>query len=389
MSQIRQMKAATRVGLAGITARWRASLSTVVAVALVVGVLMAFLAMANGFRRTITAAADPTAVVILHAGARNELGSAITLDQVRLIEQLPGTGAGSRLASVSPEAIVVVTARGGDGRDVNVTLRGIDPQRVASRAAFRLAQGRMFSPGSAEIIIGRAAAERLDGARPGAVVRMGNRRFQVVGLFTSDGSVLESEAWGDLRTVQSLGGMGSSVQIVRIFDGGSATQIQRALGRDPRLQLEAKAEADYFADQSRGTGDFIQRLGWPLAILIALGAIAGALNTMYASVAARGAEIATLRVIGFRRFPVFVATMVESLLLSIAGGLLGVVLVFLALNGLQASSLGQSYSQVVFNFAVSPALAAQALILALSIGTLGGLFPAIRAARKPVGELDQ
>jgi putative ABC transport system permease protein len=222
----------------------------------------------------------------------------------------------------------------------------------------------------------------------GTTVALATSRWTVVGVFEADGSVFESEIWADLPVVQSLFNRNNIFQTVRVRlqNPAALDTLKRYLDDDPRLKLDIKTEGAYFADQAAQTSDLIQKLGWPLAIAMALGALAGALNTMYSSVAARAAEIATLRAIGFGGFPAFLGTLAESLLLAAAGAAVGVVATFLVFDGFTASTLGASFTQVVFQFQLSPSLAGQGVILALMVGLVGGLVPAIRAARMPIVE---
>jgi putative ABC transport system permease protein len=244
----------------------------------------------------------------------------------------------------------------------------------------------MFSPGSNEIVVGKALIREFQGFDLGQTVKFGTSQWTVVGLFEAEGSVFESEIWADLAVVQSLFRRNNVFQTVRVrLDGPSAlAPLKSYVENDPRLKLDVKTEAQYFADQAAQTSDLIQKLGWPLAIAMAFGALAGALNTMYSSVAARATEIATLRAIGFGAFPAFAGTLIESLVLAVIGGAVGAVATYLIFDGFSASTLGASFTQVVFNFALTPALTAQGIILALVVGLIGGLFPAIRAARMPI-----
>jgi putative ABC transport system permease protein len=258
---------------------------------------------------------------------------------------------------------------------------------MAVRKGIHIIAGRMFSPGSNEIVVGKALLSEFDGLQLGQTVTFGTGRWKVVGVFEAEGSVFESEIWADLPVVQSFFKRDNVFQTVRVrlVSPAALGELQRYLNSDPRLkQLEAKSEAAYYAEQASGTSNLIQKLGWPLAIAMAFGALAGALNTMYSSVAARTTEIATLRAIGFGGLPAFVSTLVESAVLAALGGGLGVAAAFLIFNGLSASTLGASFTQVVFTFEVTPALAAQGVSLALIVGLIGGIFPSVRAARMPI-----
>jgi putative ABC transport system permease protein len=244
----------------------------------------------------------------------------------------------------------------------------------------------MFNRGANEIVVGKGLLKEFEGFEPGKTVAFATSRWTVVGTFEAEGSVFESEIWADLPVVQSLFNRPNFVQTVRVRleSPASLAALKSYNDNDPRLKLDVKTEAAYFADQAGQTTDLIQNLGWPLAIAMALGALAGALNTMYSSVAARAVEIATLRAIGFGGFPAFVGTLVESLVLASIGGLIGAAATWAIFDGLTASTLGGNFTQVVFAFRLSTALIWQGVLLALAVGLIGGLFPAIRAARMPI-----
>jgi putative ABC transport system permease protein len=387
-SLLLQTAAATRINLKSISQRLWLSISTVVAVALVVMVLLAFLAMAYGFARTIAGSGAPDVAIVLRGGSQAEVNSVITRDQVRLIEEGPGiakTSDGKPLASAELYVIVDGIKRSSQTK-ANLPLRGVGQEGANVRRGISVTAGRMFSPGSNEIVVGKALIREFQGFDLGQTVKFGTSQWTVVGLFEAEGSVFESEIWADLPVVQSLFRRNNVFQTVRVrLDGPSAlAPLKSYVENDPRLKLDVKTEAQYFADQAAQTSDLIQKLGWPLAIAMAFGALAGALNTMYSSVAARATEIATLRAIGFGAFPAFAGTLIESLVLAVIGGAVGAVATYLIFDGFSASTLGASFTQVVFNFALTPALIAQGIILALVVGLIGGLFPAIRAARMPI-----
>jgi putative ABC transport system permease protein len=383
-----QVIAVTRINLMSIPRRLWLSLSTVVAIALVVVVLLGFLAMAQGFQRTMAGSGSPDVAIILRAGATTEINSGITHDQVRLIEEGPGiarTAQGQPL--VSAELYVVAGGiKRSTGTKANLPLRGIGPEGALVRHGIAITAGRMFTRASNEVVVGQSLLKEFAGFDLGSTLAFGTSRWTVVGVFDAGGSVFESEIWGDLPVVQSLFNRINVVQTVRVrLERPEAlAALATYVANDPRLKLDVKSEAAYFAEQSSQTSDLIQKLGWPLAIAMALGALAGALNTMYNSVAARSQEIATLRAIGFGGFPVFVGTLAESLVLAIAGGALGALATWLAVDGLSASTLTGSFTQVVFSFTLTPALAAQGMALALAVGLIGGIFPAVRAARLPI-----
>lgn len=383
-----QIVAVTAINIRSIPQRFWLSLSTVVAVALVVMVLLSFLAMANGFQRTLKSAGAADIAIVLRGGSQSEINSSIAREQVRLIEDGPGVARGpDGMPLVSAELYIVVDGiKRSSQTKANIPLRGIGEEGAALRKDVTLVAGRMFNPGANEIVVGKSLLSQFQGFDLGERVKFLTSQWTVVGVFAADGSVFESEIWGDLPVVQSLFNRNNVFQTVRARINGPAelAELKRYADTDPRLKLDVKSEQDYFAEQSSQTSDLIQKLGWPLAIAMALGALAGALNTMYSSVAARSVEIATLRAIGFGGLPAFVGTLTESLLLAGIGGVLGAVATYLVFDGFTASTLGAGFTQVVFSFKLTPALIGQGLALALIVGLIGGLLPAIRAARLPI-----
>jgi len=383
-----QIAAVTRINVKSIPQRFWTSLSTVVAVALVVVVLLSFLAMANGFQRTLRSAGAENIAIILRGGSQSEINSVITREQIRLIEDGPGVArAADGKPLVSAELYIVVDGiKRSSQTKANLPLRGIGEESGAIRKDIKLVAGRMFNPGANEIVVGKSLLSQFQGFDLGQRVKFLTTQWTVVGVFAADGSVFESEIWGDLPVVQSLFNRNNVFQTIRtrIESPAAFAELKRYADSDPRLKLDVKTEQEYFAEQSSQTSDLIQKLGWPLAIAMALGALAGALNTMYSSVAARSVEIATLRAIGFSGFPAFVGTLAESLLLAAIGGSLGAIATYLVFDGFTASTLGAGFTQVVFSFKLTPGLVAQGLVLALIVGLIGGLLPAIRAARMPI-----
>jgi putative ABC transport system permease protein len=383
-----QVAAVTTMNVKSIPQRFWLSLSTVVAVALVVIVLLSFLAMANGFQRTLAGSGAEDVAIVLRAGSQAEINSTVSRDQVRLIEDAPGiarSSAGKPLVSAELYLVVDGVKRTTQTK-ANLPLRGIGQEGAAVRKGITIVEGRMFNPGANEIVVGRALLRQFQGFEIGRTVGFATSRWTVVGIFEADGSVFESEIWADLPVVQSLFNRNNIVQTVRVRlqNPAALETLKRFVDEDPRLKLDVKSEAAYFAEQASQTSDLIQKLGWPLAIAMALGALAGALNTMYSSVAARAVEIATLRAIGFGGFPAFVGTLVESLILAALGGVIGAAATYLVFDGFSTSTLGAGFTQVVFSFKLSPALIGEGVILALAVGLAGGLFPAIRAARLPI-----
>jgi putative ABC transport system permease protein len=385
---LRQVAAVTYINIKSIPQRFWLSFSTVIAIALVVVVLLSFLAMANGFQRTLTNSGADDVAIVLRGGSQSEINSTISRDQVRLIESGPGIArSGDGKPQVSAELYLVVDGiKRSSQTKANLPLRGVGAEGTAVRKGVNIVEGRIFSPGANEIVVGRALLREFQGFEIGRTVSLAASRWTVVGIFTADGSVFESEIWADLPVVQSLFNRNNVFQTVRarLQTPSELAGLRRFIDEDPRLKLDVKSEAAYFADQASQTSDLIHKLGWPLAIAMALGALAGALNTMYSSVAARAIEIATLRAIGFGGFPAFIGTLAESLILAALGGLIGAAATYVIFDGVSASTLGASFTQVVFSFSLSPTLIAQGIGLALAVGLAGGLFPAVRAARQPI-----
>jgi len=387
-SLLLQMLAVTSINLKSLPQRRWLSLSTVVAIALVVIVLLAFLAMANGFQRTIAGSGADDIAIVMRAGSQAEINSTVTRDQGRLIEDGPGIARGADgKPLISPELYLVVDGlKRTTHTKANLPLRGISEQGGALRKGITITSGRMFNRGANEIVVGKGLVREFEGFDVGSTVAFGTTRWTVVGIFEAAGSVFESEIWADLPVLQSLFNRNNVFQTVRVrlTSPAALSELKAYSDNDPRLKLDVKSEAAYFAEQASRTSDLIQKLGWPLAIAMAFGALAGALNTMYSSVAARATEIATLRAIGFGGFAAFVGTLVESLSLAAIGGLIGAAATYLIFDGVSASTLGSNFTQVVFDFKLTPALMVQGVVLALIVGLIGGLFPALRAARMPI-----
>lgn len=378
----------TAMNLRNIGQRWGASLVAVFGVACVVGVFVAVLSMATGFQRTMSNAGTPDRVIFMRAGAATEMSSGLSYEQTQLIERLPGIAKENDQPLSSAELFVVVDiAKPGAEASANVSLRGVQPGAFRVRDNVRIIAGRNFSPGRNELIVGRSAQRQFANLALGSKIKLGQTEWQVVGVFSADAGLAESEIWCDVKILQGTYRRGNSYQAVRAKIAGpeSLAELQAAIARDPQFIVDVRLESDYLAEQSEPLSKFILWVGYPLALLMALGAIFGAINTMYASVSTRSREIATLRALGFGALPVACATLLESLVLALTGGILGAVVVYFLFNGYTVSALNvASFSQVVFDFAVTPALLQQGVIMAIAIGFLGGLFPAYSAATLPV-----
>lgn len=386
-STIRQINAVVSMSLSSLPQRLWMSLATLLAVAVVVAVLLAFLAMGNGFKKTLESTGAEDVAIFLREGSTAELNSTLMRDQVNLVEEAPGIVKDANGAIVSGESYVVVDGKKrSSGTDANLPFRGVSVRAMDIRSRFTLLEGRMFEPGKNEIMVGQSILAEFSGFELGREVKLGNAVWTVVGIFDAGSSVFSSELWTDIRMLQSQFNRGSSVQIVRakLQPNASIDAIREYLDADVRLNLEVKTEKDFYGEQGDSLSKIINFIGWPLSIAMALGALAGALNTMYTSVAQRSTEIATLRAIGFGSFSSFIGTLFESVVLSVLGGVLGTFAAFVFFDGMTASTLGGSFTQIVFSFELSTDALIHGVGLALVIGLVGGFFPAVRAASLPV-----
>lgn len=383
-----QIGAVVSMTVSGLPSRFWASATTIVSIALVVATLLAFLAMGNGFRKTVGGTGSSEIAMVLGTGSSgSELNSTMPSAAVRLLEEAPGIArdsAGRPL--ISPETYVAVGAtRRAGGGEVNVSFRGVTTNAQGMRPGFRLIEGRMFDPGTNELIVGAGVLREFSGFEVGKELRLGSDSWDVVGVFEVPGTVFDGEVWADLPVIQTVFNRGPTVAAVRArLDGaGGIDALKAYAASEPRLRIDVKTEKEHFA-AGAGNLEGLINIGFALAVTLSLGALAGALNTMYAAVEARTKELATLRAIGFGGVPAFFGAMTESIVLSVGGGLLGVAAAYLLFNGLTASTLGDGFTQVVFDFAVGPQQVIAGMTLALTLGLVGGIFPAWRAARTPV-----
>ena len=388
MNAIVQTLAVTAVTLRSIGQRLGASTVAIIGIAGVVIVFTAVLSIAEGFRAAMSEKGDPLRVLILRSGADTEMTSGLGGDEVRTILDAPGIARSPEGPLASAELFVVVGhPLKRSGTDANVPLRGLSEAALRVRQEAKIVEGRMFQTGTNEVVVGRAAAQQFSGLEVGRTLRWGESSWQVVGIFDMNGSVSESEIWSDARVLQPAYRRGNSYQSVlaRLESDDSFQILKDALTSDPRVQVTVMREQDYYAEQSRVLQSIIRGIGVGIAALMGLGAIFGAVNTMYSAVSSRTREIATLRALGFGRLPVVLSILIEAVLLSVVGGILGGGLAWIAFDGFQTATMNfQSFSQVAFAFAVTPSLLLQGLLYAILMGLLGGLFPAIRAARLPI-----
>lgn len=382
-----QIFAITGINIKSIPERWATSLVIVIGLAGVVAVFTALLAMANGFSSTLRATGRQDAVIMMRGGSDAELNSGLDREQTDLLKQMPGIrlGADGKPQSSAEMMVIAELIRKDDTKNgANITVRGVDPAAFALRPNLRIVNGRNFTPGLRELIVGAGVLRQFQGAEIGKVVRMRGSDWTVVGAFES-GDAHDSELWTDINVARTTFGRAGSSSILAALDGADGLEkLKAGVAADPRLNVDVIREQDYFNAQTKQFRATIGFLAGIVTLIMALGAVFAALNSMYAAVAARGKEIATLRAIGFGGTPVLLSVMIEALLLALSGGILGALIAYVLFNNMSVSTLGQNFTQVVFNFKVTPALVIQGLIIAVVIGMVGGFLPALRAARLPV-----
>jgi len=386
----RRAASVANVGISTLAQRLGSSAVIVVGIAGVVGVLVAMLAMAEGYAETLRKTGSVDTAIVLRGASAAEVMSGLDRDSIVQIAQTPGIARdakGEPLAS--PEIVVAANLPLKDGTaddEGSVQLRGIGAEAWAVRPQVRIVDGRRFTPGLRELIVGRGAARQFAGLVPGHTIRLGSQNWTVAGVFAS-GDALESEIWADANVVAETYERGSSRNsvTVRLADANGFKPFKAALEANPQLKIDANTTLDYFSKQSEGTATLIRIIGVIVGTIMAIGAMFGALNTMFAAVQARAREIATLRAIGFAGLPVVVAVLLETMLLALAGGVLGGALAWLLFNGYAASTMAAgSVGKLSFELHVTAAVLWQGLKWALAIGFIGGLFPAVRAATMPV-----
>ena len=375
-------------GLSSIPQRRGSVAAAVFGIAGVVGVLVGVLSMAAGFRRTMAASSSPDSAIVLRSGANDEMSSGLQQDEIRQLADAPGVARRAEGPLVSAELFVIINLpKRSTGTDANVPLRGVEQPAFHVRDKFELLQGRLFQGGKNEVLAGVGAAREFAGLEVGKKFFVGRNEWEVVGIFSAGGGTAESEIWTDARILQAAYNRGNSFQsvYVKLTAPDAFLQFSNSVASDPRLEMKALRQADFYAEQSTMLNTLITTLGYLVASLMAIGAVFGALNTMYNSVSARTREIATLRALGFGGAAVIVSVMLESLVLALVGGTLGGAIAYLAFNGFHAATVNwQSFSQVTFAFDVTQQLLAQGIVGAMTIGLIGGLLPAIRAARLPI-----
>ncbi len=385
-SLLSQIAAITALNIRSIPQRIAMSVATIVAVALAITVLLFFLALSNGLASTVKGSGADDVALVLREGSNAELNSVVTKDQLNLLASGPGVASAAGAPIVSGELLVIVDGvKRATSTNANMPFRGISPQGLALRRGVTITEGRMFTPGTNEIIVGAGLLREFAGFEFGKTIRLRGSEWQVVGVFSAPGSVFDSELWADVTVTQSLFDRANVFQTMRIKLGSAADlpRFKEWASADARLrQVEILSEREYYAKQASQSTQQFTIIAWGLGVTMAIGALAGALNTMYSSVAARASEIATLRIIGFSGIAAFAGTLIEALALSALGAMLGLALAFVFFQGRTTSTLGSGFTQLVFKFDLSPAVVIAALVMALVIGFVGGFFPGVRAARQ-------
>jgi putative ABC transport system permease protein len=385
---ITQVVALFSFNLRTLPARKGSAAAAVFGIGGVVAVLVGVLSIGRGFQKAMTVAGSPDTAIVLRSGADSEMTSVLSRDDTNIIAEAPGVARKGGKPLVSPELFVVVNLpKRPTHTDANVPLRGVAPAAFAVRDAVKIVKGRAFAWGRNEVIAGRGAVSSFEGLDIGNELKFGQSRWQVVGIFEANGGLPESEIWADSAVLAPAYHRGSTYQttVVKLASAGSLRTFKDALTSDPRVNLKIERETDYYAAQSRVLSLLITGLAGIVSGLMGLGAVFGALNTMYTAVASRAREIATLEALGFGASPVVVSVLLESLLLAAVGGAAGAGLAYVLFDGYRTATMNwQSFSQVAFAFDVDAKLLVQGIVYALAIGLVGGLLPAIRAARMPV-----
>lgn len=383
---LNQIGSITGMNLRSLGSRLGLSAVIVVGIAGVVGVMIALLAMSRGFEATLKSTGQPNRALVLRGGSNAELNSGLDRASVDVIKETPGPRKSISGKPLAAAEMIVITefaskARGGS---FNVTLRGVESESFEMRPEVTIIEGKMFEPGLQEVVVGRGALSSFEGVSIGSNLRFRGGDWKVVGVFAS-GDSHESELWADLRTAQTaFNRQGASSVLLAFEQPEQVAAFKEALKADPRVNVDVQTEAEYFNGQTEQFSRTIGVLATVVAIIMGLGALFAAWNTMYAAVAARTRQIATLRAIGFGGMPVAISVLLEAMALALLGGLLGAAIAWVLFNNFSVSTLGANFTQVVFSFRVTGELVVKGLIIALIIGLTGGLFPAIRAARLPV-----
>jgi putative ABC transport system permease protein len=371
-----------------VRARWTSTIVAVLGIAGTVGVFVAMLSLARGFRATLVASGSPGNALVMRAGATSEMMGGITLDSVKVVEDAPGVAHDSSGPLVTQEVVGVIPfPLISTGTDANVQVRGVSANVLHIRSFAKIIQGRMFEPGVSELVAGKNASRTYAGLTVGNRVNFAGGQWLVVGIFDAGGSSFDSEVWCDSRILAQVLKRPENIfqsATVHLESPDSFQQFKDAVTSDPRMNVDVMREVDYYAKQSTTMTRLITVLGGLVAAIMAIGAVFGALNTMYSAVAERGREIATMRALGFSSWNVVLSFLFEALLISFVAGLVGCLAV-LPLNGLTTNTMNfQTFSNVAFAFKITFDLLLMGVLFGLVMGVMGGMLPAIRAAVRPV-----
>jgi len=372
--------------LRNVAQRPVSTVTTAIGIGLTVAVLLAAMALAEGFRAAQESTGSPANALILRKGADNEISSGIPLDAAAILRGLPDVAPGpDGRPWVSLEMLTTTNlTRVGQTGSSNIRVRGIDLTTIGVRVVPKLVEGRMFTPGTDEVVVGATIAPRFAHCGVGDVIRFQRREFRVVGHFTTGGSSFESEIWGDAAVLMPVFHREGAYQVavLRLKDPARFDALKKDLEGDPRLGVQVERESEFYAEQSRALTTLIRGIGIFITLIMAVGALFGAANTMFAAVSGRTREIVTLLVLGFSPWSVMTSFVTESVLIALAGGVLG-CLIALPINGITTSTTNlQSFSEVAFRFRVTPGLMLAALVFSAALGAAGGFVPALRAARQ-------
>ena len=389
MSFIRQVLLVTNMNLRSILERSGSSLVIIVGIAGSVAVMVSLLAMAEGLSSTISSTGEEDRVIILRDGSSSELSSGVAMTELDTVSSSPGIKSidGEPMIAGELFAIIDLKKRGAESTS-NLPIRGVQPTSFKIRPEVEILEGRNFTAGTAEIIVGKGANNQYEGLEIGDQIKVRDSFATVVGIFSSNGNVHESEIWADLAAAQGLfrRGASASSMILKLNSPDSFDEVGLFVESYPNLELKVQSESDFYENQSSGA-DLIKVFGQVVGYIMAIGAVFAALNTMYSAVSTRLVEIGTLRALGFKGTTVLLALLIEALLLATIGGLLGGAIAYLLFNGYTVSTLaGASFSQTAFAFAVTGEIIQQGLTLALFVGFIGGVFPAWNAARRDITE---
>ena len=387
---MKQILAITGMNIRTILQRSGASIVIIIGIAGSVAVMVSLLAMAEGLSKTIASTGQVDRALIFREGSNSEMSSGIAMTDLAIIENTQGIKKSEDGPMIAAEIFTIIDLKKKGAVDTsNLPLRGVQEMSFKIRPELKIIEGENFFPGRGEVIVGKGAANEYEGLELGNKIKIRDSEWKVVGIFSTGGDVHESEIWADLAVTQGAfrRGASASIAIVQMEENASITDLGVTLELDPRLDLKVQGEADFYEEQSSGASNVIQVFGYAVAVIMAIGAVFAALNTMYSAVSTRLVEIGTLRAVGFHGSSVLFALMIESMFLALLGGLLGAGLSYLIFNGYTVSTLASvSFTQTAFDFAVTGEIIGQGLILALIVGFLGGLLPARRAATQDITE---